>query len=117
MVSGFHRISGCVMAGTLLFGGVGFALLPFNFTQFVEYIRSWNLHPVITSVFKFIIAYPIAFHTLNGIRFIGFDMAKGVDNIGQIYKGGYLVLALAAIIAAYAVFNAWPTNKEAQRTA
>lgn len=111
MVSGFHRVSGCVMAGVLLFGGVGFAALPFNFTQFVEYVRSWHIPAVITSAFKFVVAFPIVFHTLNGIRFIGFDLAKGVDNIKAIYKSGYLVLALSAIIATAVVINAWPSNQ------
>ncbi|KJH48938.1 putative succinate dehydrogenase, cytochrome b556 subunit [Dictyocaulus viviparus] len=73
MVSGLHRVTGCVMAGVLLFGGVGFATLPFNFTEFVEYIRSWHIP-------AFVIAFPIIFHTLNGIRFIGFDLAKGLEN-------------------------------------
>ncbi|VDO54980.1 unnamed protein product [Haemonchus placei] len=101
MVSGFHRVTGCAMAGTLLIGGVGFALAPFNFTQFVDYIRSWHIPPVVTSVFKFVIAFPIVFHTLNGIRFIGF-----------IYKSGYLVLGLSFIIAAAVVINAWPVHKK-----
>ncbi|PIO70665.1 putative succinate dehydrogenase, cytochrome b556 subunit [Teladorsagia circumcincta] len=113
MVSGAHRVTGCAMACVLLFGGVGFALLPFNFTQFVDYIRSWHIPPVITSAFKFVIAFPIIFHTLNGIRFIGFDLAKGVDNTAAIYRSGYLVLALSFIIAVAVVINAWPTNKHA----
>ncbi|KAK5971963.1 hypothetical protein GCK32_003119 [Trichostrongylus colubriformis] len=112
MVSGFHRVTGCAMAGVLLFGGVGFALLPWNFTQFVDYIRSWNIPPVITSVFKFIIAYPIIFHTLNGIRFLGFDLAKGVENTKAIYRSGYLVLALSFIISAAVVINAWPQKHQ-----
>ncbi|XGW14947.1 hypothetical protein V3C99_000883 [Haemonchus contortus] len=112
MVSGFHRVTGCAMAGTLLIGGVGFALAPFNFTQFVDYIRSWHIPPVVTSVFKFVIAFPIVFHTLNGIRFIGFDLAKGVENTAAIYRSGYLVLGLSFIIAAAVVINAWPVHKK-----
>ncbi|KIH52947.1 succinate dehydrogenase cytochrome b subunit [Ancylostoma duodenale] len=59
----------------------------------------------------FVIAFPIIFHTLNGIRFIGFDLAKGVENTKQIYKTGYLVLGLSAIIAAAVVIAAWPSNE------
>ncbi|WKY02437.1 hypothetical protein Q1695_016024 [Nippostrongylus brasiliensis] len=110
MVSGLHRILGCAMATTLLVGGVGFAAMPFNFTQFVDYIRSWNIPPIITSAFKFIIAFPIVFHTLNGIRFIGFDLAKGMENIGAIYRSAYLVLILSTIISAAIVVNAWPAQ-------
>lgn len=84
--------------GTLLIGGVGFALLPLNFTIFIEFIRGLGLPWIITDAFKFIIAYPIVFHTLNGIRFIAFDCALGTD-IASVYKTGYLVLILSAIIA------------------
>lgn len=93
------------MAGTLLVGGIGFAVLPFDFTAFVDFIRSWNLPCAVTAVFKYIIAFPIIFHTLNGIRFLGFDLAKGVNNVGQIYKSGYLVSGLSAILALAIVFN------------
>uniref|UniRef100_A0A1I8E9Z9 Succinate dehydrogenase cytochrome b560 subunit, mitochondrial n=2 Tax=Wuchereria bancrofti TaxID=6293 RepID=A0A1I8E9Z9_WUCBA len=98
MVSGFHRMTGCAMAGTLLIGGVGFALLPLNFTTFIDFIRGLGLPWIITDIFKFIIAYPIAFHSLNGIRFIAFDLALGTD-IASVYTSGYLVLSLAALIA------------------
>uniref|UniRef100_A0A915PR89 Succinate dehydrogenase cytochrome b560 subunit, mitochondrial n=1 Tax=Setaria digitata TaxID=48799 RepID=A0A915PR89_9BILA len=98
MVSGFHRMTGCAMAGTLLIGGVGFALLPLNFTTFIDFIRGIGLPWVITDAFKFIIAYPIVFHSLNGIRFIAFDLAMGTD-VASVYRSGYLVLSLAALIA------------------
>ncbi|PAV86777.1 hypothetical protein WR25_05428 [Diploscapter pachys] len=116
MMSGFHRISGCVMAGTLLVGGLGFAFLPFDFTTFIEFVHSLNLPCVITATFKFIIAFPIVFHTLNGIRFIGFDYAKGVDNIGQIYKSGWLVLGLSTLIALIVVANSC-MNRDAKKAA
>ncbi|CAJ0596884.1 unnamed protein product [Cylicocyclus nassatus] len=111
MLSGLFRVTGCVMAGVLLFGGIGFAVLPWNFTQFVNYIRSWHIHPIITSVFKFIIAFPIIFHTINGLRFMGFDLAKGVADIGQIYRTGYYVTAISLLISLYVVYQAWPQKR------
>ncbi|CAP21181.1 Protein CBR-MEV-1 [Caenorhabditis briggsae] len=117
MLSGFHRISGCVMAGTLLVGGLGFAVLPLDFTTFVEYIRGWNLPCAVTAVFKYIIAFPIIFHTLNGIRFLGFDLAKGVDNIGQVYKSGWLVFGVSAVIALAIVINSCQNKSKAVKTA
>lgn len=85
-----------------MIGGVGFALLPLNFTTFIDFIRGLGLPWVITDAFKFIIAYPIAFHSLNGIRFIAFDLALGTD-IASVYASGYLVLSLAALIASAVV--------------
>ena len=42
-VSGLHRISGCVMAGALLVGSVGFAVLPLDFTTFVSFVKRLEL--------------------------------------------------------------------------
>uniref|UniRef100_A0A915D9I9 Succinate dehydrogenase cytochrome b560 subunit, mitochondrial n=1 Tax=Ditylenchus dipsaci TaxID=166011 RepID=A0A915D9I9_9BILA len=98
VLSGFHRITGCVMGGVLLVGGIGFAVLPVDFTTFVETIRGWNLPFLVTDAFKFIIAFPIFFHALNGFRFLGYDMAKGVD-LPTIYRTGWLVVGLSAILS------------------
>jgi hypothetical protein len=53
-----------------LIGSIGFALLPFNYAQFLEYIHAWNLPCVVTGAFKFFIAYNIAFYALNGLRLL-----------------------------------------------
>ena len=45
------------MAGTLLVGGVGFAVLPIDFTTFTEFLRGLNLPCAITAVFKVIILF------------------------------------------------------------
>jgi hypothetical protein len=47
-------------ASVLLFGGVGFAVLPFDFTAFVEFVRSLGLPSVVTGTFKFIIAWQVS---------------------------------------------------------
>ncbi|MFH4980542.1 hypothetical protein AB6A40_007251 [Gnathostoma spinigerum] len=98
LLSGLHRITGCAMAGTLLIGAVGFSLVPFDFTTFVEFLRGLGLPSFVWDAVKFVIAFPLVYHTLNGIRFIGFDMAKGTD-IVSVYRSGYFVFTLAAIIA------------------
>lgn len=85
-------------SGTLLIGGLLFTAGPISFTQFINFIRDLHLPFIVYDALKFIIAFPIAFHTLNGIRFICFDMAKFTD-IKSVYKTGYLVLTLAALIA------------------
>jgi len=104
-VSGLHRITGCVMAGVLLTGSVGFALLPIDFPTVIDFIRSMHVPSLITSALKFIIAFPLVFHSINGIRFLGFDMAKGTD-IKSVYRSGYAVLALSLLIALYVTLAA-----------
>ncbi|KAI6177312.1 Succinate dehydrogenase cytochrome b560 subunit, mitochondrial [Aphelenchoides bicaudatus] len=107
MLSGAHRFSGCLMGGTLLLGSFGFALLPFNYAQFIEYVRSWNIPCVVTGVFKFFIAYNIVFYALNGLRLLGFDLAKGTD-LKSVYRSGWLVLGLSAFISFLVVLNSPP---------
>ncbi|KAF7638943.1 hypothetical protein Mgra_00001466 [Meloidogyne graminicola] len=92
LISGGHRI-------TALFVGVlAFSYGPFSYSSFIERIRSWNLPWPITATFKFIIAWIVVFHSINGIRFMGFDLAKGME-LRQIYMSGYLVLALSTLIS------------------
>lgn len=85
------------MAGTLLVGGIGFALTPVDFTTFIEFLRNLHLPTAVTSMMKFIVVFPIIFHSLNGVRFMGFDLAKGTD-IKSVYRSGYLVLGISFVI-------------------
>ncbi len=54
----------------LVIGSAGFMLLPLDFPMFIDFIRHLGLPGVVTSTFKFIIALPIVFHSLNGLRFL-----------------------------------------------
>uniref|UniRef100_A0A914UT73 Succinate dehydrogenase cytochrome b560 subunit, mitochondrial n=1 Tax=Plectus sambesii TaxID=2011161 RepID=A0A914UT73_9BILA len=102
-VSGAHRILGCIMAGTLIIGSVGFMVLPLDFTAFIEFVRSLGLPGVVTSAFKFIIAFPMVFHFLNGIRFLGYDMGKGIT-LNTIYKTGWAVVWVSVLISLIVTF-------------
>ncbi|KAI6239175.1 Succinate dehydrogenase cytochrome b560 subunit, mitochondrial [Aphelenchoides fujianensis] len=109
-MSGAHRIVGCVMGGTLLIGGLGFAVLPITYEQLIGHIRSWNLPTVVTGAFKFFISFNIVFYALNGLRLLGFDLAKGTDLV-SVYRSGWLVLGLATIISLFVVLNS-PSKKQ-----
>ncbi|KAI6240653.1 Peptidase C13 domain containing protein [Aphelenchoides fujianensis] len=103
-LSGLHRVSGCLMGGTLLVGGLGFAVLPLTYAQLIEHFRSWKLPAVVTGGFKFFIAFNIVFYALNGLRLLAFDLAKGTDLI-SVYRSGWLVLGLSAAISLLVVLN------------
>ncbi|KAI6230328.1 Succinate dehydrogenase cytochrome b560 subunit, mitochondrial [Aphelenchoides fujianensis] len=103
-LSGLHRVSGCLMGGTLLVGGLGFALLPLTYAQLIEHLRSWKLPAVVTGGFKFFIAFNVVFYALNGLRLLAFDLAKGTDLI-SVYRSGWLVLGLSAAISLLVVLN------------
>ncbi|KAL1235914.1 Succinate dehydrogenase cytochrome b560 subunit [Trichinella spiralis] len=103
MVSGLHRISGVVMGTTVALFSIGLMAAPFDFTTLIEYIRNLHLPVVFVYAVKYAIAWPLTFHTLNGVRFLAFDLAKGTD-IPTVYKTGWTVVGLSLVIAAILTF-------------
>ena len=104
MVSGMARISGVVMGGVLLVGAMGVMVAPMDFTAMVEMVRGWGIPAPVTAALRFIIVLPLMFHTLNAIRFMCFNMAKGLGSIGQIYQSGYFVIALSLALSLVVTF-------------
>ncbi|KAI1732204.1 succinate dehydrogenase/Fumarate reductase transmembrane subunit domain-containing protein [Ditylenchus destructor] len=103
-LSGLHRITGCVMAGTLLVGGAGFAVFPVDFTCFIGFIQGLHLPSIVLDSAKFIVAFPIFFHALNGIRFLGYDIAIGAD-LTTIYRTGWVVVGLSVVLSVLVILN------------
>lgn len=58
-----------VFLAILVFAG-GMMAMPFDFPQLIEWIRNLGLPAFVIYALKFIIAFPIVFHPLNGIRFL-----------------------------------------------
>jgi len=98
MVSGLHRISGTVMGGAVVVAAVTLMVAPFDFISVVEFIRGLGLPGPVTFAIRYIIAWPIIFHALNGARFLGFDLGKGMA-IGDVYKSGWAVVFLSIFLA------------------
>ncbi|VDO93527.1 unnamed protein product, partial [Soboliphyme baturini] len=103
MVSGLHRITGVAMGITVAMLSIGFMVVPFDFPSLIEFIRNLQLPVAFVYAVKYIIAWPLTFHTLNGIRFLGFDLAYGTD-IRSVYKSGWTIVALSILIAAALTF-------------
>uniref|UniRef100_A0A5S6QWJ7 Uncharacterized protein n=1 Tax=Trichuris muris TaxID=70415 RepID=A0A5S6QWJ7_TRIMR len=107
MLSGLHRITGVAMGTTIAIFSVGLMAVPFDFTAVVSFIRDLQLPALLVYAVKYAIAWPLTYHTLNGVRFLGFDLAKGTD-IPTVYKTGWTVVGLSVIIAAAITF--WPKD-------
>jgi len=103
MVSGLHRISGTVMGVAASLFIIGLTAMPFDFPQLIEWIRQLGLPVFLTAAVKWCIAWPITFHTINGVRFLAFDMAKGTA-IKTVYKTGWTVVGLSIVIATILTF-------------
>ncbi|XP_062820996.1 succinate dehydrogenase cytochrome b560 subunit, mitochondrial [Anolis carolinensis] len=96
MMSISHRGTGVAMSlGVSLFG-LSALVLPGHFADYLDLIRSLSLGPVLIYSAKFALAFPLSFHTWNGIRHLAWDMGKGFK-IPQVYQSGVLVLVLTVL--------------------
>ncbi|XP_067109355.1 succinate dehydrogenase cytochrome b560 subunit, mitochondrial [Osmerus mordax] len=87
--------------GVGLSGGISaFALaalvLPGDYPHYLDLIHSFSFGPQLITFAKFGLAFPVAFHTYNGIRHLFWDVGKGFK-IPEVYRSGYLVIALSLI--------------------
>lgn len=105
-ISGAHRIFGCALGIGAAVVCMGLAVLPFDWTAVIETLRSLGIPSPIWGIVKFVVAFMITFHTINGFRFLGMDRAKFMNNNAQIVLGAKGVLGASLIIAFFVGFVA-----------
>ncbi|ELK30669.1 Succinate dehydrogenase cytochrome b560 subunit, mitochondrial [Myotis davidii] len=81
--------------GVSLFG-LSALLLPGNFESHLELVKSLSLGPVLIHSAKFALAFPLMYHTWNGIRHLMWDLGKGLK-VPQLYQSGVAVLLLTVL--------------------
>jgi len=107
MTSLTHRTTGIIM-GLGLYGiSLGLLATHGDFTGYVEAVKNAQLSPALLFTGKTLMAFPLVYHYMNGIRHLTWDMGKGFEIKTQ-YKTGWAVIisstALAALIGAVAYF-------------
>ncbi|CAH2327199.1 succinate dehydrogenase cytochrome b560 subunit, mitochondrial [Pelobates cultripes] len=99
MMSITHRGTGVGLSlGVSLFGLAALAL-PGDFASYLELIKSLSLGPALIYSAKFALAFPITYHTWNGIRHLIWDLGKCLK-IPQVHQSGIIVLALTLLSSA-----------------
>nr|XP_020653066.1 succinate dehydrogenase cytochrome b560 subunit, mitochondrial [Pogona vitticeps] len=91
-----HRGTGVAMSLAVSLFGLSALVLPGHFEDYLEFIRSLHLNPALIYAAKFTLAFPLTYHTWNGIRHLAWDMGKGFK-IPQLHQSGVLVLILTAL--------------------
>ena len=76
--------------GSFFFGGG-------NFESVYQFLLN-NVHPHVMLTAKVILAFPLTYHTLTGIRHMIWDTGKGLQ-LPILYKSGYTILVLAFLSA------------------
>lgn len=96
-----HRTTGIIMGISLY--GIAAALFfsPGDFTSYIHMVQGWELNPAIRFLGKSIVAFPLIYHYINGIRHLSWDWGIGYE-LGTQYKTGYSISLTAIILAALA---------------
>ncbi|XP_065276115.1 succinate dehydrogenase cytochrome b560 subunit, mitochondrial isoform X2 [Emys orbicularis] len=79
--------------------GLAALILPEQFPYYLAFVKSLSLGPALIYSAKFALAFPLTYHTWNGIRHLMWDMGKGFK-IPQVYQSGVLVLVLTLLSSA-----------------
>ena len=68
-----------------------------NFDNFYQLLLN-NVHPHVMLTAKVLLAFPLTYHTLAGVRHLVWDTGRGVQ-LPAAAKSGYLLIALAILSA------------------
>uniref|UniRef100_UPI003AAABB2E succinate dehydrogenase cytochrome b560 subunit, mitochondrial isoform X2 n=1 Tax=Centroberyx gerrardi TaxID=166262 RepID=UPI003AAABB2E len=78
-------------------------VLPGSYPYYLDLIHSLSVGPYLIGLAKFGIAFPVSYHTYNGIRHLWWDMGKGF-RIPEVYRTGYTVIVLSIITSIAVAF-------------
>lgn len=101
MLSITHRMTGMALAGYVTMMGLGALALPHDATHYLTMLEGLSA-PTLMAL-KFTMAYPFAFHSVNGVRHLFWDMGKFLT-IKEVYSTGYTMLAVSGVVAAALTF-------------
>ncbi|XP_013109139.1 succinate dehydrogenase cytochrome b560 subunit, mitochondrial [Stomoxys calcitrans] len=99
LLSVTHRGTGMVLTAGVW--GLGLAALtsPQDIANYASVIEGLHLSAGSLSVLKFMLAYPLAYHTANGVRHLLWDTGR-LLKIKEVYSSGYAMIGVSFVLAA-----------------
>nr|XP_048308525.1 succinate dehydrogenase cytochrome b560 subunit, mitochondrial isoform X2 [Myodes glareolus] len=91
-----HRGTGVALSGGVSLFGLSALLLPGSFESYLMFVKSLSLGPALIHSAKFVLVFPLMYHTWNGIRHLMWDLGKGLA-IPQVEQSGVAVLVLTVL--------------------
>ncbi|XP_060569000.1 succinate dehydrogenase cytochrome b560 subunit, mitochondrial-like [Ruditapes philippinarum] len=104
MTSLAHRVTGIAMALTVSGASIFLFLAPGDYAHWLGLLQSLELGPALIIGLKYLIALPVCFHYINGIRHLAWDWAWGFG-LQKLYKTGYFAITLTFLVATVFVFG------------
>ena len=75
---------------------IGVFMAPGDFPSYIEMIKSWNMSPAIMFPLKTVVAFPLVYHYINGIRHL-VSHNPSCQNNPTHKNGGILVLKILVL--------------------
>lgn len=88
---------GIALAGYATILGLGAIVLPHDFSHYITMIEGLHLSTPTLIALKSILAFPVAYHTCNGVRHLFWDLGKFLK-IQEVYSTGYAMLGSSAVL-------------------
>ncbi|KAI9544296.1 hypothetical protein NQZ68_001167 [Dissostichus eleginoides] len=103
MMSITFRGTGVGLSGAISAFALAALVLPGTYPHYLDLIHSLSVGPYLIGLAKFGLAFPVSFHTLNGIRHLWWDLGKGF-RLPEVYRTGYTVIGLSIITSLAVAF-------------
>lgn len=98
MLSITHRGTGIALTGYAAIFGLAAIVCPEGANSVISAIDGLHLGAASLTALKFTLAFPFAFHTVNGVRHLFWDLGKFLT-IKEVYATGYAMLLVSTILA------------------
>jgi len=98
MLSITHRGTGLAQTGLLYAFAAGVMASQQSFPALLTQLQGQHLGTALVFAAKLAIAWPFAYHLLNGCRHLAWDMGYGFQ-LPELYKTGYAVLVLSTLLS------------------
>lgn len=98
MLSITHRGTGCALTGYAAIFAIAAITCPDGANSVVSAIEGLHLGGVTLAALKFTLAFPFAFHSVNGVRHLFWDLGKFLT-IKEVYTTGYAMLLVSTVMA------------------
>ncbi|XP_030571731.1 succinate dehydrogenase cytochrome b560 subunit, mitochondrial [Drosophila novamexicana] len=99
MLSIMHRGTGLALGIGVWGLGLGALIASQDIGHYVTMVEGLQLSGAALTAIKFIIAYPVGYHSANGIRHLIWDTGRFLK-IKEVYSTGYVMVATSVVLTA-----------------
>lgn len=101
-----NRVTGITLSGSLYLFGIAYLIAPYTgwhleTASMVAAVAAWPA--AVKAGVKAFFAFPFFYHSLNGLRHLGWDIGLGFKN-QQVIRTGWSVVGLTVVMSLYYTF-------------